>query len=156
MPRAGSEPCAGTARTYADAHGTADSELWYAHSPDEVAAALEVNPAVGLSSERAARALRENGPNALPEEAPVRAGPARRPRPRPPRHFLRSDVRLAGLLHSRPGRRRPRTEAADSRVGSPHRSGGTRAPRVVGRPPPGRHCTARRPGSGTAPLTRGG
>lgn len=60
-----------TARAQADAHGTADSELWCARSPAEAAAALGVDPAVGLPSARAARALRENGPNALPEETPV-------------------------------------------------------------------------------------
>ena len=41
---------------------------WYALSPDEVAAALGVDPATGLSSARAAKLMRDNGPNALPEE----------------------------------------------------------------------------------------
>jgi Ca2+-transporting ATPase len=46
------------------------SQRWYARSPDEVAAALDVDPASGLSSARAAELLRANGPNALPEEKP--------------------------------------------------------------------------------------
>jgi Ca2+-transporting ATPase len=41
---------------------------WYSRSPDEVAAALEVDPATGLSGARAAELVRANGPNALPEE----------------------------------------------------------------------------------------
>jgi Ca2+-transporting ATPase len=48
---------------------TADGR-WYARSPDEVAAALEVDPGTGLTSARAAELLRANGPNALPEEKP--------------------------------------------------------------------------------------
>ena len=43
---------------------------WYARSPDAVAAALGVDPATGLSAARAAGLLRDNGPNALPEEKP--------------------------------------------------------------------------------------
>jgi P-type Ca2+ transporter type 2C len=46
------------------------SQRWYARSPDEVAGALDVDPASGLSSARAAELLRANGPNALPEEKP--------------------------------------------------------------------------------------
>jgi P-type Ca2+ transporter type 2C len=46
------------------------SQRWYARSPDEVAGALGVDPASGLSSARAAELLRSNGPNALPEEKP--------------------------------------------------------------------------------------
>jgi hypothetical protein len=34
----------------------------YAHTPDEVAAALDVDPGTGLSSQRAAELLRANGP----------------------------------------------------------------------------------------------
>ncbi|MFD8749942.1 cation-translocating P-type ATPase [Kitasatospora sp. NPDC059577] len=41
---------------------------WYARSPREVAAALGVDPATGLSSARAAELLAAHGPNALPEE----------------------------------------------------------------------------------------
>ena len=43
---------------------------WYARSPDEVAAVLGVDPAMGLSDARAAELLSANGPNALPEEKP--------------------------------------------------------------------------------------
>jgi P-type Ca2+ transporter type 2C len=43
---------------------------WYARSADEVAAALGVDPAVGLTAARAAELLSANGPNALPEEKP--------------------------------------------------------------------------------------
>ncbi|GAA1254834.1 cation-transporting P-type ATPase [Pseudonocardia aurantiaca] len=45
-------------------------EEWHARSPDEVAEALGVDPAVGLPSATAAERLRANGPNALPEERP--------------------------------------------------------------------------------------
>jgi P-type Ca2+ transporter type 2C len=48
----------------------ANAGSWYARSPDEVAAALGVDPAVGLGSARAADLLRDNGPNSLPEEKP--------------------------------------------------------------------------------------
>ena len=47
------------------------SQRWYARSPDEVAGALGVDPASGLSSARAAELLRADGPNALPEEKPT-------------------------------------------------------------------------------------
>jgi len=43
---------------------------WYSRSTDEVAAALAVDPAVGLTAARAAELLAANGPNALPEEKP--------------------------------------------------------------------------------------
>ena len=43
---------------------------WYSCSPDEVTAALDVDPAVGLTAARAAELLAANGPNALPEEKP--------------------------------------------------------------------------------------
>src|SRR3954451_9525078 len=41
---------------------------WYAHAPDEVAAALNVQVKDGLPAQRAAELLTEHGPNALPEE----------------------------------------------------------------------------------------
>src|SRR5215203_5100410 len=43
----------------------------YGRPPEEVAAALGVDPAVGLSTAQAAKRLAENGPNALPEEKPT-------------------------------------------------------------------------------------
>ena len=43
-------------------------DRWYAHTPDEVAAALHVQVIDGLPSQRAAELLAANGPNALPEE----------------------------------------------------------------------------------------
>ena len=43
---------------------------WYARPTDEVATALGVDPAVGLTAARAAELLAANGPNALPEEKP--------------------------------------------------------------------------------------
>ena len=43
---------------------------WYSRSPEEVARALAVDPALGLSSGRAADLLAANGVNALPEEKP--------------------------------------------------------------------------------------
>jgi len=49
----------------------AAGQRWYARSPNEVTTALGVDPATGLSSERAAELLRANGPNALPEEKPT-------------------------------------------------------------------------------------
>ena len=48
----------------------AAAQHWYARSPDEVTAALDVDPAVGLTAARAAELLAANGPNALPEEKP--------------------------------------------------------------------------------------
>jgi P-type Ca2+ transporter type 2C len=56
----------------ADAPGqsaTATSR-WYARAAADVAAALAVDPAVGLSADRAAELQRRDGPNALPEEKP--------------------------------------------------------------------------------------
>ncbi|MER5932351.1 HAD-IC family P-type ATPase [Streptomyces sp. NPDC002054] len=41
---------------------------WYAHAPEEVAAAFGVDPAVGLSAARAAELLTAHGPNSLPKE----------------------------------------------------------------------------------------
>jgi Ca2+-transporting ATPase len=54
----------------ADAAGrpAAAGRNWYACTPDEVAAAVGVDPAVGLTAARAADLLAANGPNALPEE----------------------------------------------------------------------------------------
>jgi P-type Ca2+ transporter type 2C len=43
---------------------------WYTRSPDEVSAALEVDPAVGLPAARAHGLLTASGPNALPAEQP--------------------------------------------------------------------------------------
>ncbi|MGO4456067.1 cation-translocating P-type ATPase [Streptomyces sp. M-16] len=47
---------------------SAPRDLWYTRAPEEVAAAFDVDPAVGLSSARAADLLAAHGPNALPEE----------------------------------------------------------------------------------------
>ena len=44
--------------------------LWYALDGTEVASALGVDAATGLSTERAAALLAAHGPNALPEEKP--------------------------------------------------------------------------------------
>jgi P-type Ca2+ transporter type 2C len=56
--------------TQADAAGgsAAAGWNWYSRSPEQVAADLGVNPAVGLSATRPAGLLKANGPNALPEE----------------------------------------------------------------------------------------
>ena len=43
---------------------------WYTRSTDEVATALAVDPALGLTAGRVAGMLAANGPNALPEERP--------------------------------------------------------------------------------------
>jgi Ca2+-transporting ATPase len=45
-------------------------QRWYSRSADDVAARLKVDPAIGLSADRAAQLLRTNGQNALPEEKP--------------------------------------------------------------------------------------
>ncbi|MFF5012112.1 cation-translocating P-type ATPase [Streptomyces sp. NPDC001165] len=60
-----------TAQTDAPHEGATDDRAWYACSAEEVAAGFGVDPAVGLSSARAAELLRANGPNALPEEKPL-------------------------------------------------------------------------------------
>ncbi|MGW7403226.1 cation-translocating P-type ATPase [Streptomyces sp. NPDC054833] len=57
-----------TAQTDAPHEGATQDRAWYARPPQEVAAAFGVDPAVGLSSARAAELLAQNGPNALPEE----------------------------------------------------------------------------------------
>jgi Ca2+-transporting ATPase len=49
----------------------ANDVKWYALSAQEVATALGVDPAVGLSADRAAEFLQVHGPNALPEEKAV-------------------------------------------------------------------------------------
>ncbi|MBW5481204.1 cation-translocating P-type ATPase [Streptomyces bambusae] len=41
---------------------------WHTRTPEEVVAAFDVDPAVGLSAARAAELLSAHGPNALPEE----------------------------------------------------------------------------------------
>ncbi|MET9840137.1 HAD-IC family P-type ATPase [Streptomyces virginiae] len=51
----------------------APGDGWYTRAPEEVVAAFDVDPAVGLSSARAAELLAAHGPNALPEEE---GGPA--------------------------------------------------------------------------------
>ncbi|MGI5472296.1 cation transporting ATPase C-terminal domain-containing protein [Streptomyces sp. CA-132043] len=48
----------------------AEAGNWYANSPEDVAAAFAVDPAVGLSAARAAESPSRDGPNALPEEKP--------------------------------------------------------------------------------------
>ena len=59
-----------TVRAHAGQRLTVETGSWYARSPDQVAFALGVDPAAGLSSERAAELLTDYGPNALPEEQP--------------------------------------------------------------------------------------
>ena len=54
----------------ATGQSAAAGRSWYSRSPDEVGAALGVDPATGLSASRAAELLAANGPNALPEEKP--------------------------------------------------------------------------------------
>ncbi len=49
----------------------ASPDSWYGVAAGEVSARLGVDPAVGLSSERAAELLARNGPNALPVEQSV-------------------------------------------------------------------------------------
>jgi Ca2+-transporting ATPase len=49
---------------------TTAGQTWYSRSPDEVGAALGVDPASGLPGSRAAELLAAGGPNALPEEKP--------------------------------------------------------------------------------------
>jgi Ca2+-transporting ATPase len=59
-----------TLQAHVTGQPAAASRSWYARSPAEVAAALGVDPAVGLTAARAAELLAANGPNALPEEKP--------------------------------------------------------------------------------------
>ena len=57
-----------TDRARAPARG---EERWYAVAPTRVAQRLDVDPAIGLSEDRAAELLAEHGPNALPAEEPA-------------------------------------------------------------------------------------
>jgi P-type Ca2+ transporter type 2C len=54
-----------------DAAPAGPNGTWYARSPEEVAERLHVDPAVGLSSGRAAELLAQHGPNALPVEQAI-------------------------------------------------------------------------------------
>jgi Ca2+-transporting ATPase len=47
-------------------HPATTAELWYMHRPDQACAAMGVDPATGLSTQRAAELLAQHGPNALP------------------------------------------------------------------------------------------
>jgi P-type Ca2+ transporter type 2C len=47
------------------------TDVWYSGRPDEVIAKLAVDPAVGLSSQKASELLDRHGPNALPVEQQV-------------------------------------------------------------------------------------
>ena len=49
----------------------AASGAWYSLAPDAITARLGVDPALGLSSQRAGELLTQNGPNALPAERAV-------------------------------------------------------------------------------------
>ncbi|MFI5041316.1 MAG: cation-transporting P-type ATPase, partial [Acidimicrobiales bacterium] len=55
----------------AGGHAVVRDGGWFAHSSDEVAALLGVDPSAGLSAAAAADSLQTNGPNALPEEKPT-------------------------------------------------------------------------------------
>jgi P-type Ca2+ transporter type 2C len=57
-------------QTEAAGRPAAAGRHWYACTPEEVAAAVGVDPAAGLPAGRAADLLAKNGPNALPEEKP--------------------------------------------------------------------------------------
>ena len=57
-----------TVQTEAAGQAAAAGRNWYACTPEAVAAAVGVDPAVGLPAARAADLLNANGPNALPEE----------------------------------------------------------------------------------------
>jgi Ca2+-transporting ATPase len=59
-----------TLQAHVTGQAAAASQGWYARSPAGVTAALDVEPAVGLTAARAAELLTANGPNALPEEKP--------------------------------------------------------------------------------------
>jgi Ca2+-transporting ATPase len=59
-----------TLQAHVTGQPAAASQGWYARSPAGVTAALDVEPAVGLTAARAAELLTANGPNALPEEKP--------------------------------------------------------------------------------------
>src|SRR6516165_11178066 len=55
--------------TRSQAVGAASGDSWYSVSADDVTARFGVDPAVGLSSQKAAELLEQHGPNALPAEA---------------------------------------------------------------------------------------
>ena len=57
-----------TVQTETAGRPAAAGRNWYACTPEAVAAAVGVDPAVGLPAARAADLLAANGPNALPEE----------------------------------------------------------------------------------------
>ena len=57
-----------TVQTETAGRAAAAGRNWYACTPEAVAAAVGVDPAVGLPAARAADLLNANGPNALPEE----------------------------------------------------------------------------------------
>ena len=57
--------------TSSHAGSPAGGNAWYRFSPDDVAAKLEVDPSVGLSSQKAAELLQSHGPNSLPVEEAV-------------------------------------------------------------------------------------
>jgi P-type Ca2+ transporter type 2C len=59
------------ARTAPTVRHPADEDGWYGVAPTKVATQLGVDPAVGLTSQRAAELLQQHGPNALPAEASV-------------------------------------------------------------------------------------
>jgi P-type Ca2+ transporter type 2C len=59
------------AATRLQADRTPLAGTWYALPPGEVTAKLNVDPDVGLASQRAAELLREHGPNTLPVEKPT-------------------------------------------------------------------------------------
>ncbi len=48
-----------------------DADAWYRLSPGDAAARFEVDPATGLSGERAAQLLEREAPNALPAEQAI-------------------------------------------------------------------------------------
>jgi P-type Ca2+ transporter type 2C len=62
-----------TASTAPTVRQRPDKNGWYGIAPAEVATRLGVDPAVGLTSQKAAELLHEHGPNALPAEASVPA-----------------------------------------------------------------------------------
>src|SRR2546423_2288756 len=59
-----------TLQAHVTGQPAAASQDWYARSPAEVTAALDVDPAAGLTAARAAELKAKNGPNSLPEEKP--------------------------------------------------------------------------------------
>src|SRR5215472_8356307 len=66
----GSEARDMAVQTDAAGQPTTAGRMWYARSPEQVAADLGVDPAAGLPAARVAELLAANGPNALPEEKP--------------------------------------------------------------------------------------